>query len=393
MLLIKNGIIYTMTGDVLDPGSVLIENDKIIEVGKEMKTPIQEQDTIIDASGLWVMPGLIDAHCHIGITEEKMGIEGDDCNEESTPITPYLRAIDAINTMDPAFHNALQAGITSVMVGPGSCNAVGGQFVFLKTHGRMIEKMIVLEPAAMKVSFGENPKAAYKEKNMQPTSRMSIAALLRKELLQAVQYKKKKDMARKNKEDFEEDFEKEPWIPVLDRTIPLKAHVHRVDDIMTAIRIAKEFNVKMTLDHCSEGHIIANEIKESGFHANFGPDLASRNKLEIQNADFKTSGVLAKAGVKVSIITDHPVTLIQYLPIYAGLAAKHGLGIMEGLKAITINPALICGVSDRVGSIEVGKDADIAIYTGNPMEVFTETVYTLVDGEIVYQREDQDNHS
>lgn len=389
MLLIKDGIVFTKTGDLLEAVNVLIENDKIIEVGKVIKTLIKEDVTIIDASGLWVMPGIIDAHCHIGITEEKMGLEGDDSNESTTPITPYLRAMDAINTLDPAFHNALQAGITSVMVGPGSSNVVSGQFVFMKTHGRDIEKMIVLEPAAMKVSFGENPKSIFKEKNMQPTTRMSIAALLRKELFQAVQYKKKKEKALKNEEDFEEDFEKEPWLPVLDRKIPLKAHVHRVDDIMTAMRIAKEFKVNLTLDHCTEGHIIAKDIKESGFYANLGPDLACRDKLEIQNADFKTSGVLSKAGVLVSIITDHPVTLIQYLPIYAGLAAKRGLGIIEGLKAITINPAIICGVADRVGSIEVGKDADIAIFSGNPMDVFTETIYTIVNGEIVYQKDNE----
>lgn len=389
MLLIKDGIVFTKTGDLLEAVNVLIENDKIIEVGKVIKTLIKEDVTIIDASGLWVMPGIIDAHCHIGITEEKMGLEGDDSNESTTPITPYLRAMDAINTLDPAFHNALQAGITSVMVGPGSSNVVSGQFVFMKTHGRDIEKMIVLEPAAMKVSFGENPKSIFKEMNMQPTTRMSIAALLRKELFQAVQYKKKKEKALKNEEDFEEDFEKEPWLPVLDRKIPLKAHVHRVDDIMTAMRIAKEFKVNLTLDHCTEGHIIAKDIKESGFYANLGPDLACRDKLEIQNADFKTSGVLSKAGVLVSIITDHPVTLIQYLPIYAGLAAKRGLGIIEGLKAITINPAIICGVADRVGSIEVGKDADIAIFSGNPMDVFTETIYTIVNGEIVYQKDNE----
>ncbi|MDF2513357.1 MAG: amidohydrolase [Herbinix sp.] len=386
MVLIKNGIIYTITGDVLEPGDVLIENDKIIEIGKEIKMTLNKDDLIIDASGLWVMPGIIDAHCHIGIAEEKKGIEGDDDNEVTSPVTPYLRAIDAINPLDPAFHNALQAGITSVMVGPGSSNVVGGQFAFLKTHGRVIDKMIVLEPAAMKIAFGENPKTIYKEMNMQPTTRMTIAALLRQELFQAVQYKKKKEKHLNNNEDFEEDFKIEPWLPVLNKQIPLKAHVHRTDDILTAIRIAKEFDVNLTLDHCTEGHIIADEIKESGFYALLGPDLASRNKLEIKNADFKTSGVLTKAGVKVAIISDHPVTLIQYLSLYAGLAAKNGLGIIEGLKAITINPAIICGVADRVGSLEVGKDADIAIFTGNPMEVFTETVYTIVNGEIVYQR-------
>ncbi len=386
MLLIKNGIIYTITGDFINPGNVLVENDKIIEVGKEIKTTLKADTRIIDASGLWVMPGIIDAHCHIGITEEKEGEEGDDCNETTTPITPYLRAIDAINPLDPAFHNALQAGITSVMAGPGSSNVVGGQFVFLKTHGRVVDKMVVLAPAAMKVAFGENPKAAYKEINMSPTTRMSIAAMLREELFQAVQYKKKKEKAFNNKEDFEEDFKLESWLPVLNKEIPLKAHVHRTDDILTAIRIAKEFDLNMTLDHCTEGHIIADEIKQSGFYAIVGPDLSSRNKLEVQNADFKTSGVLTKAGVKVAIMSDHPVTLIQYLPLYAGLAAKKGLGITEGLKAITINPAIICGVADRVGSLEAGKDADIAIFTGNPMEVSTETVYTIVNGEIVFQR-------
>jgi imidazolonepropionase-like amidohydrolase len=386
MLFIKNGIIYTMAGQVIDSGDIIIDHGKIIYVGEKTKQEITKQDTVIDATGLWVMPGLIDAHCHIGITEEKKGIEGDDCNEATTPITPYLRAIDAINTLDPAFHNAIQAGITSVMVGPGSSNVVGGQFVFMKTHGRDIDKMLVLQPAAMKVSFGENPKAIYKEMNMQPTSRMSIAALLRRELSKAIQYRNRKEKALKNQEDFDEDFELEPWLPVLSRQIPLKAHVHRVDDIFTAIRIANEFNLNMTLDHCSEGHIIANEIKESGFFANIGPDMACRNKLEIKNADFKTSGALAKAGVKVAVISDHPITLIQYLPIYAGLAAKNGLGITEGLKAITINPAIICNVSNRVGSLEVGKDADIAIFTGNPMDVFTETVYTIINGTIVYDR-------
>lgn len=385
MLLIKNGIVYTMAGDLIDPGNVLIENGKIIEVGKEIRTTLKPDTFVIDASDLWVMPGIIDAHCHIGITEEKDGIEGDDCNEATTPVTPYLRAIDAINPFDPAFHNALQAGITSVMAGPGSSNVVGGQFAFLKTHGRVVDKMVVLAPAAMKVAFGENPKNNFKESNMSPITRMSIAALLRQELFRASQYKLKKEKAINNNEDFEEDFKLESWMPVLNKQIPLKAHVHRTDDILTAIRIAKEFDLDMTLDHCTEGHIIADEIKQSGFYAIVGPDLSSRSKLEVQNADFKTPGVLTKAGVKVAIISDHPVTLIQYLPLYAGLAAKKGLGVIEGLKAITINPAIICGVADRVGSLEVGKDADIAIFTGNPMEISTETVYTIVNGEIVFQ--------
>lgn len=387
MLLIKKGKIYTMSGAVLDPGDILIDNDKIVAVDHHIDVSLKKDDIVIDASNLWVMPGLIDAHSHIGISEEKKGVEGDDCNEATSPITPYLRALDAINPLDPAFHNAIQAGITSAMVGPGSSNVVGGQFVFIKTHGRVIDDMIVMEPAAMKVSFGENPKGTYIEMNEPPTSRMSIASLLREELFKAVQYKGEKETAKKNKKEFVEDFRLEAWLPVLNKEIPLKAHVHRVDDIATAIRIAKEFGLNMTLDHCSEGHLIADEIKKSGFPAICGPDMCNRNKPEVQNADFKVPGILSRKEVLLAITTDHPVSLIQYLSLCAGLAAKKGLGIEEGLKSITINAANICGVGERLGSIEVGKDGDIAIFSGNPMEIFTHTEYTIINGQVVYEHD------
>lgn len=387
MLYIINGHIMTMNKENYNCGTIVIDNGKIVKIGENISISPKEEDIVIDATNLWVMPGLIDAHCHIGITEEKKGIEGDDCNEESTPITPYLRAIDAINPLDPAFHNALQSGITSVMTGPGSANIVGGQSAYIKTHGRNIDDMIVKAPAAMKISFGENTKNLYRSKDKAPNTRMAIASMLREEICRAMNYKNKKEKAIESGENFEEEFKLEPWLPVLEGKIPLKAHVHRCDDIQTAIRIAKEFNLNMTLDHCTEGHIIADEITKSGFDVIVGPDLASRNKLECKNADFKTSGVLAKKGVRVAIATDHPVSLIQYLPICAGLAAKKGLGIEEGLKAITINPAIICGVDNRVGSLECGKDADIAIFTGNPMEVFTDSVYTIVDGVVAYKAE------
>lgn len=391
MLLIKNGKILTMSDGEIEKGSILIENGKIIAVDSSIDIPDNEENTVIDATGLWVLPGLIEAHCHIGITEEKIGVAGEDCNETTDPITPQIRALDAINPMDPAFHNAIQAGITSVMVGPGSSNVVGGQFLFMKTQGRVIDHMTILEPAAMKVAFGENPKNSYKDLNKAPSSRMTVAAMLREEIFNAVQYRKKKMKAENSGEEMEEDFISEAWMPVLEKKIPLKAHVHRADDIMTAIRIAKEFNLNITLDHCSEGHLIADEIKESGFPAIVGPDMTCRNKIEIANADFKTAGVLAKKGITVALTTDHPVSLIQYLPICAGLAAKTGLGVEEALRAITINPAKICGVNHRVGSIEVGKDGDIAIFTGNPMDVFTHTVYTIINGEIVYQWSDEED--
>lgn len=390
MLLIKNGKILTMAGKTYESGEVLIKDGKIVYVGEQAGVSLGEEDTVIDAYGLWVMPGIIEAHCHIGISEEKEGQEQDDSNETTLPVTPYIRALDAVNPMDAAFHNAIQAGITSVMVGPGSSNVVGGQFLFMKTHGRVIDDMVIKEPAAMKVAFGENPKKAYKDLNTPPASRMTIAAMLREELFLAKQYQQKKEKS-KDVEDFEEDFRLEAWLPILKGEIPLKAHVHRADDILTAIRIAKEYHLKLTLDHCSEGHIIADEIKNSGYPAIIGPGMSCRNKLEIKNVDFKTPGVLAQKGVKVAITTDHPVTLIQYLPICAGLAAKKGLGVEEGLKAITINAAEICQVDNRVGSLEAGKDADIAIFTGNPMEVFTHTVYTIIDGAVVYQWSDEDN--
>ncbi|GAA0772468.1 amidohydrolase [Clostridium subterminale] len=391
MVLIKNGKILTMSGVDYDKGCILIDGKKIIEVGEYIDEDNNDISEVIDASNCLVMPGIIEAHSHIGIQEERKGFEGNDCNEMTEPVTPYLKALDAINPMDSTFHQALSAGITGVMVGPGSSNVVGGQFVFIKTYGRVIDNMVVLEPAAMKVAFGENPKSNYNDKDKMPTTRMSIAALLREELFEAQQYyKNKKNSQKSGNEDnnFNEEFRKECWLPVFDKKIPLKAHVHRADDILTAIRIAKQFGLKMTLDHCTEGHLIAEEIKESGFPAIIGPTLSVRNKIETQNMDFKTAGILHKAGVKVAITTDHPVTRIQDLAICAGFAAREGLGIEEGLKAITINAAEICNVSHRVGSLEVGKDADIAIFDGNPMEVFTKTMYTIIDGEVVYKSED-----
>lgn len=385
-LLIKNGIILTMSETMYQPGDLLIEDGKIKEIAPTIT--ISEEDSLITipASNCIVMPGIIEAHCHVGITEEKKGKEGDDSNETSGPVTPYLRAIDAINPLDPAFHDAIRAGITGVMVGPGSTNVVGGQFVFLKTAGsRCIEDLAILNPAAMKVAFGENPKSFYGEQAMMPFTRMGIAFLLREELWKAKQYQRKKKKAEETLEEFEEDFQLEPWIPVLEKKIPLKAHVHRTDDILTAIRIAKEFDLDMTLDHCSEGHLISKEILDSGFPSIVGPDLASRNKIEVQNMCFKTAGELSRAGVMVSITTDHPVSLIQTLPICAGLAVKNGLPMEDGLKAITINAAKICRVDHRIGSLEVGKDADIAIFDGNPLEVFTNCLYTIIDGKIVYQ--------
>ncbi len=396
MLFIANATLYPMAEGMperMEHACIAAQDGKILRAGTgftyeevcgalHRSEKDQEEDTYIDAGGNWVMPGIIEAHCHMGITEEKKGMEGDDCNETVDPITPQLRAIDAINSMDAAFDDAVRAGITSAMIGPGSSNVVGGQFAFVKTKGRRIDDLIVLAPAAMKVAFGENPKVNYGGQGKSPSTRMAIAAMLREELTKANCYKRKKE---KNQDDFEPDFHYEAWMPVLERKIPLKAHVHRVDDIFTAIRIAEEFGLTMTLDHCSEGHMIAEEIKASGFPAIVGPDLASRSKIEVQNMAFKTAGILHRHGIKTAITTDHPVSLIASLPLCAGLAVKAGLPLMEGLRAITINAAQICNVAGRVGSLEEGKDADIAIFDGNPMEVFTNTLMTVINGKVVYR--------
>lgn len=389
MLVIIHGNIKTMEDREYEDGYIRIEQGKITAVGdmKEYDAGAQPSGggvRILDARGNLVMPGIIEAHCHMGITEEKKGMEGDDCNETVDPVTPCLRAVDAINPMDDAFHDALKAGITAAMIGPGSSNVVGGQFAFVKTHGRCIDRMIVKAPAAMKTAFGENPKVNYSGRNMSPATRMSIAALLREELYKAKAYEKK----RREDPDQEPDFRYECWLPVLRGEIPIKAHAHRADDILTAVRIAKEFGLRMTLDHCSEGHLIIEELKEAGFPAIVGPDMASRNKIEVRNMAFKTAGLLSRNGILTAVTTDHPVSKIQFLPICAGLAVKEGMSMEDGFRAITINAAKICGVDDRIGSLAVGKDGDIAIYNGNPMEVFTRTLCTIIEGKIVYYDEE-----
>lgn len=383
---IVGGRILTMAGEEYAEGVLRLVHGKIAEIGKlgEVDVKPKEQEEVLEVPGAWVMPGLIEAHCHMGIMEEKKGMEGDDCNETVNPITPYLRAIDAINPMDAAFGEAVRAGITCAMIGPGSSNVVGGQFALLKTSGRNVDNLIVKAPAAMKIAFGENPKVNYSGQGKSPSTRMATAAMLRRTLFEAKEYLEQKKKAEKKGEYFQKDFTKDCWEAVFAGEIPLKAHAHRADDIYTAIRIAKEFGLEMTLDHCSEGHLIAEDLAKTGFPAIVGPDLASRNKIEVQNMAFKTAGILNKAGVMTAVTTDHPVTLIQSLALCAGLAVKAGLPMEEGLKSITIYPAIICGAGDRLGSLEVGKDGDVAIFDGNPMEIFTKTLYTVINGKIVY---------
>lgn len=382
MLLIKNGKIVSMESNDYSIGSVLIDKGKIIEVGSYIE-PCPDYD-VIDAMGSWVLPGLIDAHCHIGIMDENSGFEGRDANEGVDPITPQMRAIDGINPMDQSFYDARKAGITTVMTGPGSANVIGGQFAIIKTFGNVIDEMIIKAPAAMKVSFGENPKKTYNSKNKSPVTRMGIAALLRETFLKAENYMVKKNKAIDANQYFDKDLKFEALIPVLNGDIPIKAHVHRADDIVTALRIAKEFNLKITLEHCTEGFLITDLIKNSNAPVIAGPLLTAKSKDETKNKSATNPGVLNGAGIKTAICTDHPVVPISYLPLNAGVALREGLHFYEALKAITIYAAEILGIQDTKGSIKEGKDADIAIFDGNPLDISTNTLYTIIQGEIVY---------
>lgn len=381
-MIIKNGKIFTMAGEPLERGDILIKDGKIKEVGVDLN---YEEEEIINAEGKVVIPGMIDAHCHVGIFEENMRAEGSDGNEMTNPVTPELRAIDGINPFDKSFEDAREGGITTVVTGPGSANVVGGQFVALKTYGISIDEMILKEPVAMKVAFGENPKRVYREKGKTPMTRMATAAILRETLLETLNYIEKKKVAKEKGEFFEKKLKYESLIPVIEKKIPLKAHAHRADDILTAIRIAKEFDLKITLDHCTEGHLIGEQIKRSGKDAIIGPTMTTNSKIELSNKTFKTPKELVNKGVKVAIMTDHPVIPIKYLPVCAALAMKEGLSFYESLKAITINAAEIVGIDNRVGSIEKGKDADIVILSGSPFELSTKTLYTIIDGKVVYK--------
>lgn len=374
MLLIQHGTLHTMESDDPIQADLLIKDGKIAKIARKVSPEKDVQ--ILNAEGLHIYPGFIDAHSHIGIAEEQTTAQTDPSNEGTDPVTPFIRAVDGINPMDSAFHNALAAGITGVMVGPGSSNPIGGQFAFIKTYGRCVDDMVVLAPAAIKLAFGENPMSTYGTNGTMPATRMGIASVIREELFRAQQYLENCDTQK--------DYRLECYRELFEGKIPLKAHVHRADDIFTAIRIAKEFGLGLTLDHCTEGHLIAREIAASGFPAIVGPSLASRTKEEVAYSDFKTPGILHRAGVTVALTTDHPVSRIQYLPLCASLAAKEGWGEQAALRAITIDAAKICRVDHRLGSLQEGKDADLAIFDGDPMEITSSVRMTMINGKVVW---------
>lgn len=386
MLLIKNATIYTMAQEVIEGGSVLVDDGKILEIGTALVAPLDA--TVLDAKGKLLFPGFIDAHCHIGMWEEGIGFEGADGNEITDPITPHLRAIDAINPRDEAFINALKGGVTTAATGPGSANVIGGTFSVIKLAGERVDDMVMVETLAMKCAFGENPKRVYSEKKMMPATRMGTAAKLRETLAKTLEYKQKKEQAQGDASKLPAyDIKLEAMLPVINGDIPLKAHAHRADDIFTSIRIAKEFGVKLTLEHCTEGHLIAEHLAKEGYPAIVGPSFGNKSKFELNQKTFDTPGVLAKAGVKIAIMTDSPVIPLEYLPMCAAMAHKAGLEEMDALRAISINAAEILGIDHRVGSIEVGKDADLVIWSKHPFDLQAKALYTIVDGKVVATNE------
>lgn len=397
MLALINCTILTMTDYDYEKGYILIDKDKILKVGDMkdfdcIKSSLENKHCeALDLTGKHVLPGFVDAHCHIGLWEDSVGFEGEDGNEATDPVTPHLRAIDGIYHMDRAFEEARENGVTTAVCGPGSANVIGGQFAAIKTYGRSIDEMIIKQPVAVKVAFGENPKSVYAEKKQMPATRMATAALLRESLYKAKEYMELIEEYRKNPEENDKpefDMKMEALVPVLQKKIPLKAHAHRADDILTAIRIAKEFNVNITIEHCTEGYLITDILKKENIGVIVGPLLTDRSKVELRNQTIKNPGILSNAGIKVAIMTDHPCVPLNLLPLCAAMAAKEGMNEHQALKAITINAAELCGIADRVGSIVQGKDADLVVFEGHPFDFRSKVLYTFINGSIVFKRQE-----
>lgn len=379
MICIKNGTLHTAVSKEAFIADILIDGGKIVKIGKDLSADGAE---VIDATGLHVYPGFVEAHCHIGLDGYGIGYEGHDYNELNDPVTPQVQAIDGINPFDPCMKMAAKAGVTCFATGPGSSNSIGGTFAAIKPVGTRVDNMIVKFPIAMKCAFGENPKRCYQKQGI--SSRMTNAAKIREALNKAKVYKAKIEAAGDDASKLPAyDQKSEALIPVLNHEIPLKAHAHQANDIFTAIRIAKEFGVGLTLEHVTEGHMIVDELAKENLPLAVGPTFGHASKFELQNKTWETPGILAKAGCHVSIITDAPVTPLHYLPLCAGLAIKAGMDEYDALRAVTINPAEHIGVADRVGSLEEGKDADVVIVDGCPFDVTGVIKHVLINGEEV----------
>ena len=374
-----------MAGPVIPHGYVEVENGKIRAVGEMSARTAAAAGPVYDAGGGHILPGFIDAHCHLGMFGNALGFEADDGNESTDPCTPQLRAIDAINPQDRCFREAREGGVTTVLTGPGSANPIAGQFAAIKTDGRWVDEMVLRAPAAMKMALGENPKTVYNERKETPITRMATAAVIRQELSKTLEYMDKQDKADAEEDTDAPDYDAklEALIPVLRGELPVHIHAHRADDIATAVRICREFGLKYVIVHGTEGHLLPELLAAEGAGVITGPSLTDRSKPELANLTIENPAILARAGVPVAICTDHPVIPIQYLPICAALAVRGGLEPEEALAAITIHPARLAGLDKRVGSLEPGKDADIVVTTGHPLDWNGKVRYVFIGGKQV----------
>ncbi|MDR3232031.1 MAG: amidohydrolase [Synergistaceae bacterium] len=371
------------TGERVENGVVVLENGKIADVGRNVSVPGDAE--VFDLRGMVVTPGLIDAHVHMGTYNEGFPEDMQDANDMVDPIAPQLRVLDALYPGDLSFPDALAGGVTCVQSLPGSGNVIGGQGVIVKTKSDILERMVVRAPSAMKAALGENPTRVYSAKNKLPNTRMGTAFLMRDAFVRARNYREKAEAARTKGEPFERSLAMEALLPVLDRQLVYRVHCHRMDDIQTAVRVAEEFALRYTLEHCTEGHLIAPWLAEKKAFAAVGPTFTSRAKIELRNKTWDTPRILWEHGVHFCIITDHPVVPVEHLIVCAALAVRAGLPAEEAIKAVTLYAAEHLGVADRVGSIEKGRDADLAVWNGEPLDARSRVVKTFVNGALVYE--------
>ena len=381
-MLIQNGVVHPMDGPVIPNGYVLLVGNKIKAVGSMDAVPQGWAGPVLDAAGGHILPGLVDAHCHLGMCGDGLGFEAEDDNESTDPCTPHLRALDGLNPLDRCFREAREAGVTTVLTGPGSGNPINGQGLAVKTIGRWAEEMVVLEPASLKLALGENPKTVYHERKETPMTRMGTAAIIRAQFSKALEY-----LDKQNKADAEEDTDPpdfdpklEALLPALRGEVPVHIHAHRADDIATAVRLAREFGLKLVVVHGTEAHLLPELLAREHIPVITGPILTDRSKPELANSTSANPALLAKAGVEIAICTDHPVIPIQHLTLCAAVAARSGLEPEEALKAITLNGARLAGVDHRVGSLTPGKDADVVVTSGHPLDWMSRVEHVFIDG-------------
>jgi len=385
-LAIVGGRVVPVVGEVLEQATVLVTGGTITAIGADVAVP--EGVPVVQAEGSWVLPGFVEAHAHVGVHEEGMGWAGSDSNELTDPVGARFRALDAINPADEGFRDALAGGVTSVVVKPGSGNPIGGQTVALKVWGRIVDEMVFAQPCSVKSALGENPKRVYGEKNQTPSTRLGVAAVIRDALRDAEDYRARRAFAASEGKPFDRDSDAEVLVRVLDGEVPWCQHCHRADDIATAIRLAEEFGYRLVVNHGTEGHLIADVLAERDIPVIIGPLFTSRSKVEVNLRDLRNPGLLARAGVTIAITTDHPVVPINFLVYQAILAVKEGLDRETALQALTINPAQILGLDARVGSLEVGKDGDLVVWDGDPLDIMSRARTVVVEGRRVYDYDD-----